>query len=145
MTIKAWWEWWEKSNLVMRFMNNLTIWREILTFDGKKYIRNGGKCDFFSRKNAFFQALQQEGWSKVWNKVVSEFRLFRFGQVPKVVLSHKLLPQKFLCCINNIQIILRYTWWVSRTPGPAEQVNKIRSKVIYRLSFNWVNCYDYLD
>ena len=41
----------------MRFVGNLTIWREILTFDIKKYIRNGGKCNYIPRKNAFFQAL----------------------------------------------------------------------------------------
>ena len=38
----------------MRFMGNLTTWREILTFDIKKYIRNGGKCNYIPSKNAFF-------------------------------------------------------------------------------------------
>ena len=28
-----------------------------MTFDIKKYIRNGGNCDYIPRKNAFFQAL----------------------------------------------------------------------------------------
>ena len=41
-------------NLVMRFVGNLTTWREILTFDIKKYIRNGGKCNYIPGKNAFF-------------------------------------------------------------------------------------------
>ena len=41
----------------MRFEGNLTIWREILTFDITKYIRNGGKCNYIPGKNAFFQAL----------------------------------------------------------------------------------------
>ena len=50
--------WWEKKgNLVMRSVGNLTTWREILTFDIKKYIRNGGKCNYIPRKNAFFQTL----------------------------------------------------------------------------------------
>ena len=46
-----------KGNLVMRFVGNLTTWREILTFDIKKYIRNGGKCNYIPGKNAFFQTL----------------------------------------------------------------------------------------
>ena len=41
----------------MRFMGNLATWREILTFDIKKYIRNGGKCNYIPGKNAFFQTL----------------------------------------------------------------------------------------
>ena len=41
----------------MRFVGNLTTWREILTFDIKKYIRNGGKCNYIPGKNAFFQTL----------------------------------------------------------------------------------------
>ena len=52
---KPWWE--KKGNLVMRFVGNLTTWREILTFDIKKYIRNGGKCNYIPGKNAFFQTL----------------------------------------------------------------------------------------
>ena len=52
------WSWWgKKGNLVMRFVGNFTIWREILTFDIKKYIRNGGKCNYIPRKDAFFQTL----------------------------------------------------------------------------------------
>ena len=47
----------KKGNLVMRFMGNFTIWREILTFDIKKYIRNGRKCNYIPGQNAFFQAL----------------------------------------------------------------------------------------
>ena len=47
----------KKGNLVMRFVGNLTTWREILTFDIKKYIRNGGKCNYIPGKNAFFQTL----------------------------------------------------------------------------------------
>ena len=31
-------------------MGNLTIWRDILTFDLKKYIRNGRKCDYIPEK-----------------------------------------------------------------------------------------------
>ena len=54
----AWWE--KKSNLVMRFVGNLTTWREILTFDIKKYIRNGGKCNYIPGKNAFFQTLVKQ-------------------------------------------------------------------------------------
>ena len=47
----------KKGNLVMRFVGNLTTWREILTFDIKKYIRNGGKCNYVPGKSAFFQTL----------------------------------------------------------------------------------------
>ena len=36
---------------------NLTIWREILTFEIKKYIRNSGKSDYLAGKNTFFQAV----------------------------------------------------------------------------------------
>ena len=36
---------------------NLSIWREILTFEIKKYIRNSGKSDFLAGKNTFFQAV----------------------------------------------------------------------------------------
>ena len=41
----------------MRFVGNLTTWREILTFDIKKYIRNGGKCNYIPGKNTFFLTL----------------------------------------------------------------------------------------
>ena len=47
----------KKGNLVMRFVENLTTWREILTFDIKEYIRIGGKCNYIPWKNAFFQTL----------------------------------------------------------------------------------------
>ena len=36
---------------------NLTIWREILTFEIKKYIRNSGKSDYLAGKNTLFQAV----------------------------------------------------------------------------------------
>ena len=36
---------------------NLTIWREILTFEIKKYIRNSGKSDYLAGKTTLFQAL----------------------------------------------------------------------------------------
>ena len=36
---------------------NLSIWREILTFETKKYIRNSGKSDFLAGKYIFFQAV----------------------------------------------------------------------------------------
>ena len=53
----------EKGNLVMRFVGNLTIWREILTFVVKKYIRNGGKCDYITgRENAFFFLFRPCKW-----------------------------------------------------------------------------------
>ena len=45
----------KKSNLVKRFVGNFTNWRGILTFEIKKYIRNGGKFDFIHGKNAFFK------------------------------------------------------------------------------------------
>ena len=38
----------------MRFVGNLTTWREILTSDIEKYIRNGGKCNYIPGKNVFF-------------------------------------------------------------------------------------------
>ena len=34
-----------------------SIWREILTIEIKKYIRNSGKSDFLAGKNTFFQAV----------------------------------------------------------------------------------------
>ena len=36
---------------------NLTIWREILTFEIKKYIRNSGKSDYLAGKTTLFQAV----------------------------------------------------------------------------------------
>ena len=38
----------------MRFGGNLTIRREILTFEIKEYIRNGEKCDYIPLKMHFF-------------------------------------------------------------------------------------------
>ena len=61
----AWWE--KKGNLVLRFVENLTTWREILTFDIKKYIRNGGKCNYIPGKDAFFQTL--ETCTASWRKL----------------------------------------------------------------------------
>ena len=43
----------KKGDLVMRFMGNLTIWREILTFALRKYMRNGGKYDYIPKKFFF--------------------------------------------------------------------------------------------
>ena len=38
--------WWEKMGILARSLpGNLTIWRETLTFEIKKYIRNSGKSD----------------------------------------------------------------------------------------------------
>ena len=37
---------------------NLTISREILTFEIKKYIRNSGKFDYLAGKNTLFQAVR---------------------------------------------------------------------------------------
>ena len=42
---------------------NLTIWREILTFEIKKYIRNSGKSDYLAGKNTLFQAVVTASWS----------------------------------------------------------------------------------
>ena len=36
---------------------NLIIWREILTFEIKKYLRNSGKSDYLAEKNTLFQAV----------------------------------------------------------------------------------------
>ena len=50
--------WWEKIGILARsLLGNLSIWREILTFEIKKYIRNSGKSDFLAGKNTFFQAV----------------------------------------------------------------------------------------
>ena len=50
--------WWEKMGILARSLpGNLSIWREILTFEIKKYIRNSGKSDFLAGKNTFFQAV----------------------------------------------------------------------------------------
>ena len=38
-------------------MENLTIWREFMTFDIKQYIRNGGNVTIFQGKMHFFQTL----------------------------------------------------------------------------------------
>ena len=47
--------WWEKvGNLARSLQATLTIWREILTFKIKKYIRSSGKS---ARKNTFIQAV----------------------------------------------------------------------------------------
>ena len=66
---------------------NLTIWREILTFEIKKYIRNSGKSDYLAGKNTFFQAvltgLQNEvGWVRqIW--YVAWFQLKLYGIVKR--------------------------------------------------------------
>ena len=43
--------------LARSLQGNLSIWREMLTFEIKKYIRNSGKSDFLAGKNTFFQAV----------------------------------------------------------------------------------------
>ena len=43
--------------LARSLLGNLTIWREILTFEIKKYIRNSGKSDYLAGKNTLFQAM----------------------------------------------------------------------------------------
>ena len=43
--------------LARSLLGNLIIWREILTFEIKKYIRNSGKSDYLAGKNTFFQAV----------------------------------------------------------------------------------------
>ena len=45
------------DNLASSLPGNLAIWREILTFEIKKYIRNSGKSDYLAGKNTLFQAL----------------------------------------------------------------------------------------
>ena len=45
---------------------NLTIWRDILPFEIKKYIRNNGKSDYLAGKNTLFQAVV-----KIWSFQVS--------------------------------------------------------------------------
>ena len=55
--------WWEKMGILARSLpGNLSIWREILTFEIKKYIRNSGKFDFLAGKNTFFQAVAKMVW-----------------------------------------------------------------------------------
>ena len=50
--------WWEKMGILARSLpGNLTIWREILTFEIKKYIRNGEKSDYHAGKTTLFQAM----------------------------------------------------------------------------------------
>ena len=52
--------WWEKMGILARSLpGNLTIWREILTFEIKKYIRNSGKSDYLAGKNTLFQAMAE--------------------------------------------------------------------------------------
>ena len=45
------------GNLTRSLQGNLTIQREILTFEIKKFIRNSGKSDYVTRKKYTFQAL----------------------------------------------------------------------------------------
>ena len=45
------------GNLGISFPGNFAIWREILTFWIKKYIRNSGKFDHIPGKLAFFRAV----------------------------------------------------------------------------------------
>ena len=61
--------WWEKMGILARSLpGNLTIWREILTFEIKKYIRNSGKYDYLAGKNTFFQDVPTDTWyPKRWN------------------------------------------------------------------------------
>ena len=48
--------WWEKMGILARSLpGNLTIWRELLTFEIKKYIRNSGKSDYLAGKIHFFR------------------------------------------------------------------------------------------
>ena len=47
----------KSGNLGMSFPGNSAIWREILTFWIKKYIRNRGKFDYIPGKFAFFRAV----------------------------------------------------------------------------------------
>ena len=50
-----WQPWWEKMGILARSLpGNLTIWREIWTFEIKKYIRNSGKSDYLAGKNTLF-------------------------------------------------------------------------------------------
>ena len=50
--------WWEKMGILARsLLGNLTIWREILTFEVKEYIRNSGKSDYLTGKTTLFQAV----------------------------------------------------------------------------------------
>ena len=42
-------------------LGNLTISREILTFEIKEYIRNSGKFDYLAGKNTLFQAVPKWG------------------------------------------------------------------------------------
>ena len=49
---------WEKMGILARSLpGNLTIWRETLTFEIKKYIRSSGKSDYLAGKNTYFQAV----------------------------------------------------------------------------------------
>ena len=45
------------SILARSLPGNLTIWRETLTFEIRKYIRNSGKSDYLAGKNTLFQAV----------------------------------------------------------------------------------------
>ena len=47
--------------LARSLLGNLTIWREILIFEIKKYIRNSGKSDYLAGKNTLFQAVPMIG------------------------------------------------------------------------------------
>ena len=50
--------WWEKvGNLARSLQGNLTIWREIFTFEIKKYIKYSGKSDYLAVKNTLFQVV----------------------------------------------------------------------------------------
>ena len=75
---------------------NLTIWREILTFEIKKYIRNSGKSDYLAGKNTLFQVVCTSA------PVVLCCDLFDHGSRHKTMLANNKQPvSQFVFPVNE--------------------------------------------
>ena len=61
--------------LARSLLGNLTIWREILTFEIKKYIRNSGKSDYLAGKKYTFS-----GRGGVLEKILGRYVPPRFSK-----------------------------------------------------------------